>query len=434
MSSLKLMEFFVKTSGERFRGRAVNLALTALLSAALLPARLGGQNWNSHLEGLVLDPSGAPIPEASVRVRNTATGLVRQTPTNERGLYSFPFLPVGAYELEARKQGFAPKVLRGLTLEVGQTARVDVTLELAREQTYVRVDTEAPLIQTASPAVSDEIDNRRVTELPLNGRQFSQLALLAAGALPPYSNGATQQFNTPALGLGFSVDGQRSERNNFSLDGITLMEPFAYSLTVNPSVDAIREFKVLENSYSSEQGITSGAQVSIATRFGTNRFSGTAYEFLRNSAVDAKNFFDDPSRPIPPFRQNQFGGSEGGPLRRDRTFFFANYEGFRVRQSATNTTLLPPAALRRGDFSGLNPLTGTLFPVIIDPGTGQPFQGNQIPASRIDPLSRAILERVPLPNQPNASPGQNNNINIGLRRITTDQFTVRVDHQLTPGH
>ena len=289
------------------------------------------------------------------------------------------------------------------------------------------------MVETASPAIADEIDNRRVTELPLNGRQFSQLALLAAGAVPPYPNGATQQFNTPALGLGFSVDGQRSERNNVSLDGITLMEPFAYSLTVNPSVDAIQEFKVLENSYSAEQGITSGAQVNIATRSGTNRFSGTAYEFLRNSALDAKNFFDDPSRPIPPFRQNQFGGALGGPLVGSKTFFFANYEGFRVRQSVTNITLLPPAALRRGDFSGLDPLTGKPFLSIIDPATGQPFQGKQIPDSKIDPLSRAILDRVPLPSEPEAPPGHNN-VNVGLRRVTTDQLTVRVDHELTPRH
>ena len=185
----------------------------------------------------------------------------------------------------------------------------------------MQVEARPPLVQAASPAIGDEISNQRVTSLPLNGRQFSQLALLAAGAVPPYPNSATQQFNTPGLGLGFSVDGQRSERNNFSLDGITLIEPFAYSLTVNPSTDAIREFRVVENSYSADQGMVSGAQVNIVSRSGSNRFAGTAYEFLRNSALDAKNFFDDPALPIPPFRQNQFGASLGGPIRRDRTFF-----------------------------------------------------------------------------------------------------------------
>jgi hypothetical protein len=417
-----------------FPALLTSLIPAVVLAALLAPAPGRAQNWNSNLEGLVLDPEGAAIAHAAVRLRSTATGQTRSTHTDERGAYSFPLLPAGAYELEVEKAGFAPQIRRGLALEVGQTARLNVTVELAHSQTVLGVRARTPLVETASPALADEMDNRRVSELPLNGRQFSQLALLAAGALPPYPNGATQQFNTPALGLGFSVNGQRSERNNFSLDGISLMEPFAYSLTVNPSVDAIREFKVLEDSYSAEQGVTSGAQVNIATRAGSNRFSGTAYEYLRNSGLDARNFFDAPQRPIPPFRQNQFGGSEGGPVRRDRTFFFTNYEGFRVRQSVTNTTLLPPAALRRGDFSGTNPLTGRPFPALVDPGTGQPFQGNRIPASRIDPLSHAVLGRVPLPNEPGAAPGQNNNISVGLRQVTSDQFTARVDHQLTPRH
>jgi hypothetical protein len=414
--------------------RAVLALAATALALALISIPLQGQNWNSNLEGLVLDPSGAAIPTASLELRNTATGQARVARTNGHGFYSFPFVPVGTYELEVSKAGFAGKVLRGLVLQVGQTARVDVTLELPREQALVRVEAQPPLIETASPALGDEIDNRRVSQLPLNGRQFSQLALLAAGAVPPYPNSAVQQFNTVAQGIGFSVNGQRAERNNFSLDGITLMEPFAYSLTVNPSVDAIREFRVVASSYSSEQGLTSGAQVNIASRSGSNRFSGTAYEFLRNSALDARNFFDDPRRPIPPFRQNQFGASFGGPVQRDHTFFFANYEGFRVRQSVTNTTLLPTEALRQGDFNGLNPLTGTPFPTIIDPETNQPFAGNRIPAAKIDPLSRAILDRLPLPNQPNTAPGDFNHINVGLRRVTSDQFLLRLDHQLNDQH
>lgn len=410
--------------------------VAAFLALALVlgSVEVLGQNWNTHLEGMVLDPSGATIPAVSVQLRNAGTGQVRETRTDDHGFYSFPLLPVGTYELEVAKPGFAAKLVSGLALQVGRTARVDITLKLAREQTFLRVDAQPPLVETASPAIGDEIDNRRVSLLPLNGRQFSQLALLAAGAVPPYPNGSSQQFNTAAQGIGFSVNGQRSERNNFSLDGVTIMEPFAYSLTVNPSVDAIREFRVVENSYSVEQGLTSGAQVNIASRSGSNRFSGTAYEFLRNSALDAKNFFDDPRRPVPPYRQNQFGASLGGPLRRDRTFFFTNYEGFRVRQSVTNTTLLPPESLRRGDFSGLNPLTGVPFPSLVDPATNQPFPGNQIPEAKISPLSRAILARLPLPNLPNAAPGENDHINVGLRRVESDQFIARLDHQLTARH
>jgi hypothetical protein len=413
--------------------RAVS-AMAILSVLVLAPARLRAQNWNANLDGFVLDPGGRAVAGATLRLTRGATGQLRQTKTNSEGYYNFPLLLAGSYELETANPGFATQIIGSLLLEVGQTMRLDVRLKLAHAHITFRVDSQPLLVETASPAVGEEIDNRRVSQLPLNGRQFSQLALLAPGAVPPYANGATQQFNTAAQGLGFSVDGQRSERNNFSLDGITLMEPFAYSLTVNPSIDAIREFRVVENSYSVEQGVTSGAQVDIATRSGTNRFSGTAYEFLRNSALDARNFFDDPARPIPPYRQNQFGGSFGGPLRRDRTFFFANYEGFRIRQSVTNTTLLPSAALRQGDFSGLNPLTGAPFPSIVDPNNGQPFLGNRIPGSQIDPLSAAVLARVPLPNHPNAAPGENNSIDVGRHNLTSDQVTARLDHQLTPRH
>ena len=395
---------------------------------------LYGQTWNSHLEGMVLDPSGAAVPAAALELRNPATGQIRHTQTDANGFYSFPFLPVGNYELETAKTGFVSKVVRDLALGVGENARVDIRLEIAHERAEIQVDTRPPLVEAASPAIGDEIENRRVSLLPLNGRQFSQLALLAAGAVPPYPNGSTQQFNTPALGLGFSVDGQRSERNNFSLDGITLMEPFAYSLTVNPSIDAIREFRVVEDSYGTDQGMTSGAQVNIASRSGANRLSGTAYEFLRNSALDAKNFFDDPNSSIPPYHQNQFGASLGGPIRRNHTFFFTNYEGLRILQSVTNTTLLPTLAMRQGDFNGINPQTGNPFPPIIDPTTGKPFLGNTIPATRIDPLSRAILARIPLPSNPNAPPLNNNDINVGLHRVTTDQFMARIDHELTPKH
>ena len=412
----------------------VPAALFVTLIFSLFPCPLRAQSWNSHLEGVITDPTGAVIPGAHVELKNSATAQVRATATDAQGFYTFPLMPVGSYDLKVSAPGFADKALRDLTLQVGQILRLDLTLQLARGQAVVQVDTRPPLVETASPALGDEISNRRVTSLPLNGRQFSQLALLAAGAVPPYPNSSSQQFNTPALGLGFSVNGQRAERNNFSLDGVTLMEPFAYSLTVNPSVDAIREFRVVEDSYSAEQGITSGAQVNIATRSGSNRLSGTAYEFLRNSALDAKNFFDDPAREIPPYRQNQFGASLGGPLRRDRTFFFANYEGLRIRQSLTNTTLLPSAAIRQGDFSGINPLTSQPFPAILNPATGQQFQGNQIPESAMDPLSLAVLAREPLPNQPDAPVGENNTINVGRRRVNMDQVLARLDHQLTPRH
>ncbi len=404
------------------------LAICAALlgTAVSMPA----EGWAGAIEGSVADSNGAPISGATVRLANTMTGATRDVSTDDRGAYSLPLVPAGAYELAVSKPGFAGYDERNLVMRVGATLRVDITLRLAREQTRVTVQSQSNLVNTLTPDESDEISPQRVQNLPLDGRQFAQLALLAGGAVPPYPNSATQQFNTAALGLGFSVDGQRSERNNFSLDGVTIMEPFAYSLTVDPSLDAIREFRVVENSYSAAQGIASGAQVEIVTRTGTNQFSGSAYEYFRNSALDARNFFDDPALPIPPYRQNQFGSSFGGPMRRDRTFFFANYEGLRIRQSITNATLLPTLAERSGDLNGTNPVTGQPFPAIINPATGQPFQGNQIPPGDINPVSAALLARVPLPNLSSAAPAGLNSIDTGLRNVNADQGTLRIDHQI----
>jgi hypothetical protein len=410
-----------------------NLRLILMLFATLVGAARAGlsaEDWAGAVEGTVSDPRGAPVADAKVRLSSPLTGAVRETATDERGAYSLPLVAAGAYDLDVSKQGFAGQVERNLVVRVGATLRVEVTMRLAREQTRVTVEATSDLVDTLSAEESDEISPQRVQTLPLDGRQFAQLALLAGGAVPPYPNSATQQFNTAALGLGFSVNGQRSERNNYSLDGVTIMEPFAYSLTVDPSLDAIREFRVVENSYSAAQGIISGAQVEIVTRAGTNRLSGSAYEYFRNSALDARNFFDNPSLSIPPYRQNQFGANLGGPIRRDRTFFFTNYEGLRIRQSITNTTLLPTMAERTGDLSGANPATGQPFPAIINPATGQPFKGNQIPAADMSPLSTSLLARVPLPNDSSAAPTGLNSIDTGLRNVNADQFTVRLDHQI----
>ena len=178
-------------------------AFLSLFITSLNPRTIYAQSWNSHLEGLITDPSGAVIPQAQVMLKNSGSGQIRHTQSDQQGFYTFPFMPVGVYEFTVAAPGFASQVLRRLTLQVGQTSRLDLTLQLAHGQVAVQIDARPPLVETASPALGDEISNQRVTSLPLNGRQFSQLALLAAGAVPPYPNGSSQQFNTAALGLGF---------------------------------------------------------------------------------------------------------------------------------------------------------------------------------------------------------------------------------------
>ena len=412
-------------------GILLSLLAPGLILLALAPAPALAQSWNSDLQGTVTDPVGAVIPQAQITLTDKASGQVRHTETNGEGFYEFPLIPVGVYDLSVTRLGFAVRKASGISLHVAETQRLDFQLEVSKKFTFTTIlIAEPPLVQTISPAIGDQLGPQRIAALPLNGRQFLQLALLAAGATPPYANSATQQFNTPGLGLGFSVDGQRSERNNVTLDGITLIEPFAYSLTVSPSIDAISEFRVVENSYAADQGIVSGAQVDMVSRAGTNLFRGTAFEYLRNSALDAKNFFDDPALSIPPYRQNQFGASLGGPIRQNQTFFFLDYEGFRIRQSVTNTTLLPTQAEHQGNLSGTNPATGQPFPAIINPSTGLPYPGNQIPSSDLNSLSMAVLNRVPFPNQSAALAGADNSIDTEMHSLNADQGTARIDHFL----
>lgn len=421
-----------------FLSVVTNLAfLPFVLLGAPSHSPVWGQEFTANIEGVVVDPAGAVIVGATLTLENKATGLQRQTKTDGNGFFTFRLLPVGAYRLTVEAQGFARKVLTDITLEIDQIARVDVTLPVAGTVEEQTVIANAPLVESRSAAIGDVIDNRRVTELPLNGRNFIQLALLVAGTTLPPQGGTTEQWNTGGGRLGFSSNGQRDDRNVFNLDGVTIQDPTLYTVSVNPAPDAIQEFKVLQNSYSAEAGFTGGGQVNITTRSGTNEFHGTVYEFLRNDKLDAKNFFDDPDQPIPPFKRNQFGLSLGGPIVKDRTFFFGNYEGLREVFSPTNVTRLPTLEERNGDFSGVNPLTGQPYRTIFDPDTCPfnctPFPDNRIPPERIHPLARAVLERIPLPNFATTQPGFNH-LNVGRDETDVDQFTIRVDHQLSAKH
>jgi len=403
----------------------------AMITFTMLGAApmLRGQTATATIEGTVADPTGSPMSGVTATARNVATGLERTTISNGQGFYNLASLPVGDYALTLEKPGFQTKVLEGIVLSVNLIARFDVPLQIGSQTTEVAVRAESPLVNTANAAVGDVIENRRVVDLPLNGRYFLQLSLLAGGSAPGPQGGAHAQWATNSGDFGFSVAGQRETQNNFNLDGVTLEEQFINTLSVNPSVDAIREFQVLESSYSAEGGVFSGAQINVTTKSGTNQVHGTVYEFLRNDKLDARNFFDDPARAKPEYRQNQFGGSIGGPIARDRTFFFANYEGLRIRQGITNRTLLPTQALHDGDLSGINPATGEPFPTIVDPATGKPFSGNIIPPQRFDPLSAAILNLLPLPGRPSAI--GLNSTNVGLRHETTDEFVLRLDQQFS---
>ena len=305
-------------------------------------------------------------------------GRLRRTRTAST---AFPLLPVGNYELEIAKTGFC---FQGSSAawrcESERRRALDIHLEIAQRGTEIQLMHRPPLVEAASPAIGDEIENRRVSLLPLNGRQFSQLALLAAGATPPYPNGSTQQFNTPALGLGFSVNGQRSERNNFSLDGVTLMEPFAYSLTVNPSIDAIREFRVVEDSYGTDQGVTSGAQVNIASRSGSQPLFRHGVRVRAQQRAGRQELLRRPRR----FPSLLIARTSSAPAWVGRSAATARSSSRITKACAfSKASRIPPCCPRppsaREISAALIPRRAMPFPAIIDPSHGPAVPGKHDP-------------------------------------------------------
>ncbi|HWB96099.1 MAG TPA: hypothetical protein VG672_05340, partial [Bryobacteraceae bacterium] len=339
---------------------------------------------------------------------------------------------------EVLAPGFKTAVHTAVELKVGQTLQFDVRLEVGQAAETVTISAEQAQIVEQNARIATVVETRQITELPLNGRQFAQLILLTPGALP-VALGQSTSFKVQ-LGAGsYSpvIAGQRNRFNNFTLDGVENNDPMFNSYAMNPSVDAIQEFSVQSRGNASEQARTMGSDVVVVTRSGTNEYHGAAWEFLRNTVLDARNFFD-PARPQ--FKQNQFGGTFGGPLRlpryrgRDRTFFFGYYEGFRYVRSANSVASVPTAAMREGDFSGagvprLYDISTTRASAAAPSGYARdPFPGNLIPSSRIAANTRDILNLYPLATLPGIT---RNYINTTPQRQQNDQASLRIDQKIT---
>jgi len=394
--------------------------------ALLAPAVAAPQSTTATILGTVTDASGAVLPGVAVTIVNEGTNNQRTVITDGTGGYEAPLLPPGAYRVEGELTGFKKIIRSGITLQVDQRARVDLSLDLGAVTETIEVRADAPLVQSESAGIGTVVDNAKIVELPLNGRDFFQLSTLVTGAAPPAegSQNATQ-------GGGVSVNGAREQSNNFLLDGIDNNSLAINQIVIPPSVDAVQEFKVQSSTYSAEFG-RSGGQFNYVTRSGTNAFHGSAYEFMRNAALDAKNFFDSPDRDIPQYQRNQFGGTFGGPIRRDTLFFFGNYEGARIRQAFTRVATVPPTAWVNGDFSGL--LTGTVDPdlgydpgQLFDPRTFEPIPGNVITPKMMDSAGVEIVKWYPAPDDPNAT-GPSSAVVAPVGQNAINQLTARVDH------
>ena len=388
----------------------------AIVLYLLLPAVIVAQTHRASLRGTVYDGTGAAIPLASIKLTSLATGETKQTDSGNEGSYAFTSLQPGLYELTIQKPQFEVQVLK-IELLVNQELRKDITLEIGEVTAGVIDATDEANLQKDTPSLGTVIENRQITGLPLDGRNFYELSLLVPGAVPaaPGSAGSVRGD------FSFSVNGAREDGNNFLLDGVYNVDPKLNTFGVRPSVEAIREFEMLTSTYDASFGRNPGAQVNVILNSGSNDFHGNLFEFHRNAAFDARNFFAPASEPKPKYIRNQFGGSLGGPISRNRTFFFADYEGTRSREGITRITNVPTALERNGNFSQ------SAFGVPTNPFTGMPFDNGIIPDFFINPIGRAIAALYPLPNR--NVPFQNF-VSSPIMRDDNDSFDARIDHHL----
>ncbi len=352
------------------------------------------QDPTAALEGGVYDPSGGAIGGASVKVTRIDTGVAQVQSTNAGGSFNFSVLPAGRYELRVEVQHFAPYVQSPIVLNIGQTARVSVRLQLAQGSDVVTVEGVPAMVEMGSNTLGNVVTGRELVDLPLNGRNFTQLGLLQPG-VAPLTAGILTAGGSLRSGQAYAVNGQRPESNNYLLDGTRNVNRVDGGFVLRTPVDAIQEFRILTETAPAEYGGTSGSTTTVVTRSGANALHGDVYEFLRNDKLDSRNFF---SEQVEPLKQNQFGGTLGGAIRKNRDFFFAFYEGFRNRQGITKAATVPTPAERTGDFSGLtDPQTGQPVP-LINYFTGQAFPGNRLPTSAMNPVSLSLLKYYPLGN------------------------------------
>jgi hypothetical protein len=403
-------------TGDRMFKRLFIPGLATILCAAALLAQI-----TATIVGTVTDSSGALVTNASIAVTNEETGLKRSVQSNERGVYVVPALPVGSYSVTAEAAGFKRKAITGLVLQVNQEARVDLALELGQVSETVTISGSALLLQTENATVGQVIDNRYNTQIPLNNRDFSQLILLTPGANKrPGDVSLSTGAATGSNGSGVSIGG-RDNGNNFMIDGANNNARQFGNIAIKPSIDAIQEFKVQSNSYSAEFGSSAFGQINLITKSGTNALHGALFEFLRNDKLDARNFFLPKKSKL---NRNQFGAAVGGPIWKDHTFFFFNYEANRERRGVEDFRSVPVDTWRNGDFSGIAGLT------LRDPQNGNvPFAGNRIPTSRFVKTAQAAIANWPQQNFGDSSRIANNLLVTKSSEFNDGQFTIKGDHE-----
>lgn len=424
--------YFGEISKIRIGARLVIFLVGFCLVLMLGLSTATAQMTTGTILGTATDASGAAIPEATITVENIGTGISRTVRADNMGAYVVPYLIPGTYSVTAGKQGFQTIIKTGIVLAVDEKAQVDITLPVGAVTQQVTVKTLAPLLKTQSSEGGQVINAHTIVSMPLNLRQFAQLVNLTTGTTPDGGQGGNFSPDNPQAINSSSVNGIQVDANNWTIDGISDNEAFFSILTVSPSIDAIQEFKVANNNYAAEFGRAGGANVQIAIKSGTNQFHGDAFEFFRSSGLEANDFFSNQSGlPIAPYHQNQFGANVGGPIIKDRTFFFVDYDGLRTSQGQTGLETIPTMAERGGDFSSSGEPV-IYNPFNVNPATGQPeaFPNNMIPQTMINSAAAKIMALFPTPNV-TAPVGQPNYIARSTLTHDIDEGDIRIDHRLS---
>jgi hypothetical protein len=420
-----------------------SLKVWSFAFAILFASSAWAQQITGSIRGTVLDATGAVVRDALVTATQVETRLTRTAVTNHDGSYILLELPVGHYRLVVEGKGFQKYVQEGITLNVNETASVPVHLTVGAETQKIQVMADAQVIQGTVTSLGKAVLQQELLDLPLDGRNFSQLGLLQPGVVP-LTPGLQEAGGSLREGQAYAVNGQRPESNNFLIDGASNFNGVDGGFVMKPPVDAISEFRILTHSANAEFGHSTGSTTNIITRSGSNAIHGALWEFLRNDAFDATNFF---ARSVEPLKQNQFGASIGGPIRKDKTFFFGYYEGFRNRQGKTQQTTVPSLAERGGDFSAMCPADGPIGvdpagicndfnknPDHFDPGhqlfnffTGEAYPHNQLTDFSPFEATQSVLPFFPEPND-----GINTFTSTQTLRQDENQFGIRLDHYLSP--
>jgi len=413
--------------------------LVASLAFAFL---VHGQVERASIVGSIVDQSGAAMVGVQVTVTNVATNTGTRLLTDESGVYSAVNLIPGSYTIQASKAGFRNAVFKEYTLQVSQSARLDITMETGDVNQSIEVTGAAPLLQTENASVGQVISKEAVQSLPLNGRNFVQLAILAPGvtgldyAQPNTINSGRRPDELRPGGTAIAANGARSTSNQVLIDGIDNTEMISQTFIVRPAIEGIQEFKVLTNNAGAEYGRSAGAVVVITSKSGGNEFHGSLFHFLRNEVFDARNFFARPDAAKPPFKLNQYGASLGGPIKKNKTFFFADYEGYREIFGDTQLFTVPTAAMKTGDFRGVvangvfDPLTTTANPAG-GAAIRTRFPNDQIPANRFDAIGAGMVQMWPNPQRAGLI---NNFVANPVKKSNLHRADGRVDHQFNPNN